>query len=98
MTARSACHKTEISRCDFLSVVFVEHQDRDAPEDNGDAFTFRLTAAGGHPLEIDGNEVSRVEFTIVGPWELEDFFDGIERARRAHQRVKRYISGEGADR
>jgi hypothetical protein len=65
---------------DDLQVEFINHQATNRPE-NSNRFTFTISAEG-QPLEIDGEEVKSVTFTVTGDWELNDLLWAMDEIRK----------------
>jgi len=61
---------------EFIDVEF------DPPEtehaNNSDEYKFKITTPAGQSCMVDGKEVDKIEFTIVGPIEFSCFVKAIE--------------------
>lgn len=65
------------------SLISIEFDNRDGDTgDNGDKYEFTVSAGGGQPCLLNGEEVDRFSFTIVGNWELAGFFEAIDAVKR----------------
>ena len=44
---------------------------------NSDKFQVIITNMAGQPILVNGEEVDKLEFTIVGNWEINDFIHDV---------------------
>jgi hypothetical protein len=87
--ATPTAQQTFVAGGDELQVKLTLRQPLDEIND-GNRFTFEVStdAAGGQPLTVDGDFVRSVTFTIVGDWELGDFFEAVDKIREAYRAAR----------
>jgi len=64
--------------------------DRSNDGNNSDKFYVTITNMAGQSLLVNGQEVDKLEFTIVGNWEINDFVHDVA----AHDH---FLLGEDSD-
>jgi hypothetical protein len=73
---RNALRKTKQVRVSILQNDFVkfEFKNRHVGDlaDNSAEYTFRLSTPGGQAMVLNGEEVEKIELTIVGDWEMNE--------------------------
>jgi hypothetical protein len=60
-----------IEQGDFVKFEF-ENLHVGAMDDNSSEYTVRLSTPGGQPMRVNGEEVQKIDLTIIGDWEMNE--------------------------
>ena len=77
--------KVYVGGSDFLEVRVTDMQPG-SREDNADRFEVEIATPGGQPLEVLGREIEKVQFAIVGNFELDALFEAVADIARQMKR------------